>query len=92
MYTMHCLGTGFGCARTVLTSCLTDAVIKGVKTFRHYLNTVILKAQQCLAPIHCIKEFDKQCRSNIDTRHMVNEIMSDKVYAICLNDTTIFVK
>ena len=25
-----------------------------------------------------IKEFDKQCRSNVDTRQMVNEIMSDK--------------
>ena len=62
------------------------------KTFRHYLNTVILKAQECLAPIHCIKEFDKQCRSNIDTRQMVNKIMSDKVYAACLNDTTISVK
>ena len=33
-----------------------------------------------------------ECRSNIDTRQMVNEIMSDKVYAVCLNDTTISVK
>ena len=24
------------------------------------------------------KEFDEQCRSNVDTRQMVNEIMSDK--------------
>ena len=29
MYTRHCLGPGFGCAETVLTSCLTDAVMKG---------------------------------------------------------------
>ena len=27
----HCLGPGFGCARTVLTPCLTDAGMKGVK-------------------------------------------------------------
>ena len=25
-----------------------------------------------------IKEFDKQCRSKVDARQMVNEIMSDK--------------
>ena len=29
MYTRHCLGPGFGCAETVLTPCLTDAVMKG---------------------------------------------------------------
>ena len=31
LYTRHCFGPGFGCARTVLTPCLTDAVMKGVK-------------------------------------------------------------
>ena len=31
LYARHCLGPGFGCARTVLTPCLTDAVMKGVK-------------------------------------------------------------
>ena len=31
MYTRHYLGTGCGCAETVFTACLTDAVMKGVK-------------------------------------------------------------
>ena len=31
MYTRHYLGPGCGCAETVFTPCLTDAVMKGVK-------------------------------------------------------------
>ena len=31
LFTRHNLGPGFGCAETVLTPCLTDAVMKGVK-------------------------------------------------------------
>ena len=31
-----------------------------------------------IMPSTHIKEFDKQCRSNVETRQIVNEIMSDK--------------
>ena len=38
-----------------------------------------------IMPSTHIKEFDKQCRSNVDTRQMVNE-------TVFVNDTTISVK
>ena len=45
------------------------------KTFLHYFNSHF---KSPIMPSTYIMEFYKQCRSNVETRQMVNEIMSDK--------------
>ena len=54
MYTRHCLGPGFGCARTVLTPCLADAVMKGVKVQEK------LHVSSCTARVVLVK-WDLSC-------------------------------
>ena len=57
---------------------LTDE--QTISTDKQYISTLFEHShvKSPIMPSTHIKEFDKQCRSNVDIRQMVNEIMSDK--------------